>query len=701
MGRGPVDDNPVVFGIKGINQQDRLADPRLELADARNMWAPNGKLEKRPGYFGVGASTGYDSNQNALTGSTVLSEDTRDTFTATGTLSSKAVGKWWYIGWTEAIDAANYPAGINLNVATSNSNEMSAIVEYWNGTGWAGLSVAEIQESTGILISSHLGTSGARDWYFPSPKDWAQTTLGSTTAYFLRFTLQAMNGSSAFDASTSVTTTSAKVLEWGVDDVVQRYLVAASFPTRIRFLRGISANGGLNETKFLNTGALAGPTSEYETYQTSDIFYHAGDELPCVVAIPQYDDGFFVTYNYVTTFHCVNSFSSDARDRVAKLATVEDDPEFVGSGAAYSPDFLPQLATWPAAKYFRYHRGELWAANLKDGGQHTVRWSAPDGFALTGHKVWPTLNIEVLADKDSSPVSALFPFDQDMMVFKSDSMWRMVYTGQNFQQMNTYRGVKTISGTGCVSQNSICDIKGNLFLLAEDGVYRFDGVHAVKLSDRIQKYIDKIVPGRRAHATAVHWKKKSCYLLAVTTTGSAVNNLILVYDYKNDSWWVWDNIEVMGWLNLEDASDNERVYFYDRAGRIYELGVGLHDFGTAITGYYTTQRLNQTNVNQKVRGVTFLSTNLTRSLTVEVQPNDQPFLGQDTVSVSFTDPNEKEYGVAQFDKDHYTPERDRYVGTGELKAGSWFRLKVSHTEKDAPCVISEAQLQLVDTGVRR
>lgn len=38
-----------VTGVKGINQQEDLADPQLELADARNLWAPDGALISRPG----------------------------------------------------------------------------------------------------------------------------------------------------------------------------------------------------------------------------------------------------------------------------------------------------------------------------------------------------------------------------------------------------------------------------------------------------------------------------------------------------------------------------------------------------------------------------------------------------------------------------------------------------------------------------
>ena len=40
---------------KGINQQADLAEPD-QCADARNVWAPNGKVERRPGYLSARAA---------------------------------------------------------------------------------------------------------------------------------------------------------------------------------------------------------------------------------------------------------------------------------------------------------------------------------------------------------------------------------------------------------------------------------------------------------------------------------------------------------------------------------------------------------------------------------------------------------------------------------------------------------------------
>lgn len=681
-----------ILGTKGINQQDHLSDSVMELEDARNLWAPNGKLEQRPGFWGVGSVTAGPTTA-ALTGSTTLSENVAGTYVVTGTFDSKATETWWYMGWTGTIAESKYPDGVRITVATSNSNEMSSQVEYWNGLNWVLLDTVETTSDT-FVVQDHLAMTsgvGAAFW-FPWPRDWAQTTLDTTTGYFLRITLKSKNGSSAFDASTSVTSNSIVGFEHLVNTTPQRFFVVAQFPNCVRFLRARTTGSG---TTYVNASGLSGPIVTTEIRANTTITAYLEDVPASVAIVPDFGE-FYVAYNYQVTNHKSRTL---ATTDAASAATVETDKNIIGTGAPYDPAFRPFLGIWPQAKYIYYHRGEMWAANLLDGGQNSVRWSA----GSPNYRVWPVISIDSLADKDSSPITALFPMDQDMLAFKSDSIWRMVYTGINEQQLNSYRGEKIVSGVGCVAHNSIQDIRGQLVFLAEDGVYLFDGVKTTKLSDRIQKTIDSLVPGRKAFASSLNWREKSLYLLSVTSAGSDINDTILVWDYKNNSWWIWDNIEAVDLFSVKASSVAEKVYFSDRHGRIFQLGVGNTDYGTAITSYYVSQRLNQEDLAQKIRSVTLLSTNLSGKATVEATSNDGPFLGLETTEVDFTDvnDNEKQYGVAVYNASQFVEERERYRGTGELRSGEWFRVKISHSEKGKPFTLIKTKIGIVPTGVRR
>lgn len=677
-----------VLGNKGINQQEKLANPETELADARNLWAPNGRVEKRPGYWGIGSVLRSTESTNTLTGITTLSEDASHVFTETETLSDKPVNTWWYWGWSETIDDATYPLGLGYAAAAglANSNENSFKAEYWNGDGWAPLYAAEYNSSTAALATSHLGSTDRR-FYFPWPRDWALSTINGNNFYWVRFTVLAMNGSTALDASVTVRDPAA-ILSGTLCKI--RYQIVAQFPDAMRYVTYV-ADETNNIATVQNYGQIAGPESdvEYVTLGTSII---PENEPASVAVVPQFNE-FYTAYGQQVLVHKAKPLI--AADSAA-LATVETDAILVGSGKRYDSALIPQLGSWPEAKYIAFHRGEMWAANLKDGGATSIRWSA----AAPAYKVWPQINIDVLSDIDQGPITGIYPFNQNMFVGKSDAIWQMVYTGLNGDSLNTYRAEKVVAGVGWVSQNSIQDINGRLVFLAEDGIYSYDGARLRKLSDRIQKTIDSISQGKRAFAVSAHWRSKSCYLLAVTTQGAATNNLVIVWDYKNDSFWLWNNIAATTFFTTEDSADVEHIYFTDLGGRIFELGVGHHDYGTAVTAYGITQRLGTPNVTKKLRLVDISSTNSSSALTVEVQRNDAPFTAATTSTLTLSDSLEDVYGTGLYGTATYVGERDRDDGIGVLLAGESFRVKFSHSAKNSPFVMNELRAGLLPVGVR-
>jgi hypothetical protein len=200
--------------------------------------------------------------------------------------------------------------------------------------------------------------------------------------------------------------------------------------------------------------------------------------------------------------------------------------------------------------------------------------------------------------------------------------------------------------------------------------------------------------------TAAHWRKHSLYLLAVATSGSDANNLVVVWDYKNDTFWLWDNIEVQFWLSDEDAADNEKLYFGDSVGRIYEFGVGKTDHGAAIEAYLVTDELARTLDTKRFRSVEVTSTNKSRGLTVELLTNDEVEGTEGTLTLTDST-NEEEYGIAVYDTSSYTPKRRRTKRLMFNEAGEWAAVKVSHSEKNVPMQINDITLGVQHLGRRR
>ncbi len=669
-----------------------------ELADARNVWAPNGRVEARPGYWGVARASLNSDNASWATVNLIVKETPINTFTTTTTLDALGVEKRWHIRLSAVPSEAIYPYGLqdaNIGAANSaNANDMSAMLEYWNGDSWVGISHVEYVISAGAKVTKHLSSAvTGTNFFFVFPRDMALKALSSEDpGYYLRFTLKPVNGSTALTAGTRVDTSTFWLGLSRASGLQFLYSVAAGFPTGFRYLN-VEAVLGTGEY-FVNSGTISGPDSanEQRALATTSLLRYTLNELPAVAVVSQFGE-FYVSYDYITTVHKAKILST--ADTVS-AAVVESDQDLVGPGKLYDSAFIPQLGTWPAAKYIAYHRGEMWAANLKDGGSTSVRWSA----GSQGYRVWPTINIDVVEDTDQGPITALFPFNQNMFVFKSDSIWQMVYTGLNAASLNTYRAEKIVPGAGCVSNSSIQEIKGKLVFLGEDGVYLFDGGQTKRISDRIQKTIDSIVPGKRAFASSVHWKTKSLYLLAVTTQGYSANNLVLVWDYKNDSWWIWDNIEAVTFLSVEDGTDTQRVYFVDFGGRTFEFGVGTHDYGEAITATATSHRLGESDLNRKIRLVNVNSTNMSAAVTVEVKTNDAPFDGATTSSLTYSDSAEGKYGVGVYGTATYIGERDRNEGIGVLQGGDWVRVKLTHATK-TPFAFNSIDVGLIPTGIRK
>lgn len=672
---------------KGINQQERLADPEKECADARNVWAPDGHVIARPGYWGVGFPVAVTQYAGAGTVD-IVEEFPTNTFSQSFNLDTLPTTYHWFIG-AAGIPTFATSLGIYANMDTPNTNEMSYLLEYWNGSQWIKLNTTETDSTSLVIHSDHLSSSAR--FFFPIPADATIQTAASQPSasigdllYWFRFTLQSKNGSTQLHPAS---VSSVGVLQ---SDSTINYYVPAIFANSTRFLLSYQNSSGV--TYIADYPQISGPARAVEA-PTAQSFVYLVDEPASYTVVPQFEEA-YVSYNYKTTIHKANPNSmADS----ASLATVETDSNVVGPDADYDPNLIPQLGTWPQAKYIQFHRGEMWAANFKDGA-NSIRWSA----GSPNYKVWPTISIDVLADRDQSPITGLYPFNQNMYVFKADSIWQMVFTGENDDKLNTYRAERIVSGIGCVSNGSIQEIRGNLVFQGHDGVYAFDGTSAKKISDRIQLTFNTIVEGKRAFSSSVNWRTKSLYLLAVATAGSAVNNLVLVWDYKNDAWWIWDNIEAVSFLYVKNAVSEEQIYFVDSNSRLFQLGIGTSDYGTAITGYTITQRIYQTNATRKLRLLEVNSSNLSNSATVEVQPNDAPFTGATSSTLDFSDANELVYGTATYGTSTYTGERERIKGVATNLGGEWFRAKVSHSSKTTPFSMSWLQFGMtVPQGVRK
>jgi hypothetical protein len=682
----------------GINQQPELATPD-QCADARNVWGVTGRVEQRPGYLGVVSVPDTSTDEvlyaraEYVSGSTFTNANgagvlTLGTARGGNPLAARVTsgGDYdrWYLGRATPFD------GVSLTVVAPNSAATTFEAEYWNGTSWKGLPITEVDSNEPYAASAHIASSGATWFLLARPQDWATTSVNSQSAYWLRFNLVDADVSAATQIDVDVSGTGV----FGSTDI--RGAIAAQFPTTKRYVFVVrSSNFDWNTY-------VTASSSRLQEFVNFNVAPRTQDEPVSFAVIPEAEE-LYATYSYVPTVH--KAFPSST-DSIA--ATVETDPAIVGTGAIYDQADVPQLGTWPESKYILFYDGYLWAFNFKDSPSG-VRWSAP----YPDYKVWPTISTEAIIENDNSPITGAAGFNQNVFVFKSDSIWRMVYAGDGPNNLGEYTYENVSHGVGCVSNSAAVEVRSSLVFPAEDGLYAVTSEGAVVNvgldqktgANRIVDFWASITPGRRPYMTAVNWKSKGVYLLAVSVNGSDANNRVLVWDYNKDAFWIWDNIEAQFWMLDEDSSDNEKLLFGDSSGRIYEMGVGLTDHGAAVSSYVLTQRFGRRSSNAKrLREVVLHGSNSTRSATVEVIAEDEPT--GTSATLDFTDETEMEYGTAAssttatYNVDSYVPPRRRNKRVMFRRTADWFQVKVSHSTKNAPLELSKIELGMLPLGDR-
>ena len=93
-----------------------------------------------------------------------------------------------------------------------------------------------------------------------------------------------------------------------------------------------------------------------------------------------------------------------------------------------------------------------------------------------------------IANNPNSPISGIYGYNQNMMVWKGDSMWQMVDAGISDFGLQTYAPERIPGNVGCVSHGSIAEVKGRLVWHAEQGLYSWNGAgEPVKFIVRLQR----------------------------------------------------------------------------------------------------------------------------------------------------------------------------------------------------------------------
>lgn len=630
----------------GINEQaDEVS--RGQCSDLRNVWFNAGRVETRPGYWGVLAMPPrLDTVHSDNDGSFAYQGGIPVTFGGEG------VGTTLYIALDSLTSGVlKYTPG--AAPATINSNtDAEAYFHIWDGEQWIPVPIVEFSRSNnknpGYLFGG-ADTDEEGFFIFPKPNLWvaaAAADVGATglwvgDKYPLRITLRrgTLTGTTALNAAVDVIEASETFgavlyIQWNSSKVLNMFSLDG-YRWKMPQLSKTTSQALFNKT-------------------VSSITPYSGRANLRSAILKPFGEAYYSPAGTV--------FVQD-ENGTESVATVEDADYIVGAGAPYDKNFVAQLPAFPADV-----RHVLWADNrLWLLGDNWIRWSAGVGI-VPAYKVFPNLSFEYLVESDNSPTTGLSTLGEHVIVYKSDSIWGMIPNGVNSFGLSSFTPARIVTGVGTVGINSLQIINNTHVFLSEEGIYRFNGaeVEDVTLDPRTGAYrleqtLKSINPSRRQDAVSAHSKVHGLYLLAVSVNGSSHNNLVIVWDYRRNRWWLWDNIEAEAFIVDEDIHDNERIRFVNRYGEVFEMFKSNTDYGTAIDWYVITDEIGGEGVQRTLREIQVQADSLSEDIVVETLPDDADSGDSDaeTRTLTFNTRHDTVYGSGVSGTDEYALHRTR------------------------------------------
>ena len=697
------------------------------------MWVPAGSDEiiTRPGYQYVTGAQLVDSEASAGALIECVVENPVGVFTATNSLSSLPSTARVYLGFSPNSVSAVRQA-TNIGVTTANTAAAVMRWEYWNGSAWAALNVQTLGlDAFGLPTAEStkfVNSTNGMLLVFASPTDWAASTISTVTDYYFirakQITNVTLSAGAAFSGSEQnypeltpaddyppSQTYYYNVVDYGSG------LVALGFADTWIMLNSIdddavglalTVSGGRTGHKQLEPASTRYISVSESISSVAGTSYKQRGQLkgpvPTVAVIPQVSEIFLAYRNKVygispTRLRPYAALLADdptvaADNGVLRNyfdAQVENDPAFVAD--ALSPlnkDQVPQLDVFPAASSILYNDNVLWATRIL-GEPGVIRWSAPaiSGIYL-GYRVWPKINFAVIATNEET--TAQGALHEMTVVTTARTVFTMNKAGTDTNNFGSYAPIR-VGDVGCLSQSSMQNWPGRLAWFANEGFYAFDGTPITdkhRFSDPIKDVVQRINKGRAEQMASAHWDYYNCYVCAAALDGSDTNNTLLVYDYAQQAWWIWDNVAARSLYVIDDE-----LHFMDYYGNVYKF-FGKHDYGTAISAYYTTHRMgDEERWAKTARDIRLTAYGQEVQVALLAGDREQD---ADDISLGFED--DAVWDTAVWNTATWPDESVKERRIGVRQAGRWFQLKVSCSSKTEPMRVLDHAVGVIGEGRR-
>lgn len=218
-----------------------------------------------------------------------------------------------------------------------------------------------------------------------------------------------------------------------------------------------------------------------------------------------------------------------------------------------------------------------------------IRWSD-----INDVNDFPALNYIDVEPDDGDKIVSIISFDDSIYIFKKRSIHRMVITGLDGADAFIIRPV--VRNIGAWAKNSVRVIPNvGIAFLAQNTLYVLNDSGLNPIGDSIQRTFDGVTRSQWSNAVAAVYPKRYQYWIAVSTGASTTNNVVLVYDYIQQSWTVY-GLAMNALAQAEDSNGNNLLITGDYLGNQYKQDStnstdDINGVTTSIQFSYTTPDL--------------------------------------------------------------------------------------------------------------
>ena len=204
------------------------------------------------------------------------------------------------------------------------------------------------------------------------------------------------------------------------------------------------------------------------------------------------------------------------------------------------------------------------------GDERTIEnWTSADESANVGGGT-----VEIGTDSD--PVTGLFAMSNQLLIFKRDSLYRLLG-----DRPSNYR-IQPVGGSLLQPVHTACTRVGDvLFFLTEGGMYYFDGQNVQRKSDA-DKVKDFLAGADLSACVAAACRDKLYFAVKEDATASG-NDAILVYDLARGTYMVRRGFVAHGLCTAGGT-----LYLLDGNGRVCRFNEGETYDGARIEAYWKT-----------------------------------------------------------------------------------------------------------------